>query len=130
MMCLDPDPHHSSLTRSQGLVWHRAGLVLWVPCGPGPVPSPVQVSAEKKQTGSTVGMQTSVETSTLLKVGPAGAGRDQYPAQGRACGGGQRPEPCWGGQGLEPCCGGQGLEPCLLGRVKCAAQDGAFLVGG
>ena len=72
----------------------------------------VQVSAEKKLTGSTVGMQTSVETSTLLKVGPAGAGRDQYPAQGRACG------------------GGQGLEPCLLGRVKCAAQDGVFLVGG
>lgn len=33
---------------------------------------PIQVSAEKKQTGSTVGMQTSVETSALLKVGLLG----------------------------------------------------------
>lgn len=35
-----------------------------------PLSPPVQVSSEKKLTSSTVGMQTSMETSPLLKVRP------------------------------------------------------------
>lgn len=44
-----------------------------------PVLPPIQVSAEKKPTGSTVGMQTSVATSTLLKVGLLGTVETRAP---------------------------------------------------
>lgn len=71
MMSPDTYPYHPSQSRTSGLGWQRAGpsdsLWSWVPCGPGSALPPIQVSADKKQTGSTVGMQTSVETSTLLK---------------------------------------------------------------
>lgn len=78
MMSPDTYPYHPSQSRTSGLGWQRAGpsdsLWSWVPCGPGSALPPIQVSADKKQTGSTVGMQTSVETSTLLKVGLLGTG--------------------------------------------------------
>lgn len=72
MMWPDAYPHHPSLSRTLG--WDSRGQGQVTVCGSGfpvargSVLPPIQVSAEKKQTGSTVGMQTSVETSTLLKV--------------------------------------------------------------
>jgi hypothetical protein len=48
----------------------RTGGWMGLPCSLGLALSCVKVSAEKKLTGSTVGMQTSVETSALLKVRP------------------------------------------------------------
>lgn len=50
----------------------------WVPSVVRPwlrVPVPAQVSGEKKAVGSTAGMQSSVDTSPLLKVGDGGARR-------------------------------------------------------
>lgn len=72
MMWPDTYPHHLSHRGLWG--WDSRGQGQVTVCGSGfpvargSVLPPIQVSAEKKQTGSTVGMQTSVETSTLLKV--------------------------------------------------------------
>lgn len=94
VMSPDTYPYHPSPSRTSGLGWQRAGpsdsLWSWVPCSPGSALPSIQVSADKKQTGSTVGMQTSVETSTLLKVGLLGTGETRAPPPTWVCRGKSR----------------------------------------
>lgn len=80
--------------------------------GGGPCPTvcaPPQVSGEKKQVGSTAGMQTSVDTSPLLKV--RAGGPDPAPA-------------CWQGLGSHFPWGGHTHSSLLGGlRLQCRPSE-------